>query len=222
MNVKLIAHTILVEDGHKVLPFLEEDYETTDLDHLGELAGRACYGSFDRPNPDTRENKDYLANIIRQGHFSVLAHASATFYISGASRSLTHELIRHRFLAFSEISQRYVDMEHSYTVIPPDLRYDWGLEELIRDHHARSLDLYDRVYDALQAQGKTRKEARQAARAVLPGGTNTNIVVSGNFRAFRDFIQQRDSDGADREIRELAREVKRQLKGIAPNSFQDL
>ena len=57
---------------------------------------------------------------------------------------------------------------------------------------------------------------------MLPGGTNTNIVVSGNFRAFRDFIQQRDSDGADREIRELAREVKRQLKGIAPNSFQDL
>lgn len=220
MKVDLIAYTILTGDDDDYLGF--SDFNVHDSDHLAEFAGRACYQSFNRPNPDTAENKDYLANILRQGHHSVLAHASATFYVTGVSRTLTHELIRSRFLAFSELSQRYVDMGTSYTVIPPAIRGDWALEELIRDHHDRSVNLYDRIVDALTAQGTTGKKARQAARAVLPGGTETRIVVSGNIRAWRDFIQQRNTEHADAEIREFAQEVLKHLKEVAPNSVQDL
>jgi len=201
----------------------------TDADELAEFGGRACYQAWERKNPKTATNEGYLANIIDQGHESVLAHASFSFYIEGVSRSLTHELIRHRFLAFSELSQRYVAMEDSYTVIPPLFRGD----ELAREYIQRAEDEAKNVYDLLvdlaekrlEDQGVTgfakRKQARQAARAVLPGGTETKILVSGNVRAWRDFIKQRWSVHADDEIRELAGEILSILQNYAPNSVQD-
>ena len=223
MLVKLIASTALEFDALDELDYLDDGSEFPFAsDHLAELAGRACYQSFNRPNPDTADNKGYLANILDKGHESVLAHASATFYVTGVSRTLTHELIRSRFLAFSELSQRYVDMGTSYTVVPPAIRGDWALEELIRDHHDRSVNLYDRIVDALAAQGVSGKKAREAARAVLPGGTETRIVVSGNLRAWRNFIKQRNTPHADAEIREFSQEVLKHLKEIAPNSVSDL
>jgi thymidylate synthase (FAD) len=66
-----------------------------------------------------------------------------------------------------------------------------------------------------------RKQARQAARAVLPNATETRIVVTGNYRAWRHFIAMRASEHADVEIRELAVECLRQLQRVAPNVFAD-
>jgi thymidylate synthase (FAD) len=66
-----------------------------------------------------------------------------------------------------------------------------------------------------------RKQARQAARAILPNATETRIVVTGNYRAWRHFVQLRATEQADLEIREIAVEVLRQLQGLAPNVFAD-
>jgi thymidylate synthase (FAD) len=66
-----------------------------------------------------------------------------------------------------------------------------------------------------------RKRARQAARAILPNATETRIVVTGNYRAWRHFIEMRATSHADVEIREIAVEVLRQLQGVAPNVFAD-
>ena len=104
-NVRLVAHTVLA-DG---FPDIEPQDGDTDADFLAEGAGRSCFQSWSRPNPKTRANRDYLANIIRQGHESTLEHASATFYITGVSRALLSELTRHRHLSYSVLSQRYVD-----------------------------------------------------------------------------------------------------------------
>lgn len=227
-RVQLLAHTVLTEDAYDVLDpdYLLKGYETTtsatSADHLAELAGRECYQSFDRPNEKTAANADYLANIIRQKHESVLAHASFTFRFTDVSRSLTHELIRSRFLAFSELSQRYMDMSDSYTVTPPLFRGDNGTEWEIRQHHAAAVELYDRLVERALARGVSRKRARQAARYVLPGGAETRIEVSGNVRAWRDFIAQRNTEHADDEIREVAAEVLRIIHIHAPNSVQDL
>src|SRR5678809_1358941 len=104
MRVILLAST--------KMDFAPPDYvwqsDVTDPDELAEAAGRLCYLSWERPNPDTATNEGYLTNIIAQRHFSVLEHASASFYIDGFTRNFTHELIRHRHLSFSEVSQRYV------------------------------------------------------------------------------------------------------------------
>lgn len=220
-RVTLLAHTVLTEEGEDLLPrdeVLSSPGYTYPADHLAEIAGRQCYESWSRPNPKTAANADYLANIIRQKHTSVLAHASFTFRLTGVSRSLTHELIRSRFLAVSEVSQRYVDMSQSYTVTPPALGPDYRLS----DHHDRSVDLYNELVDDLVSRGATRKQAREAARCVLPGGTETKMIVSGNVRAWIDFIQQRYSPGADSEIREIAKLILDILRDYAPNSVQHI
>lgn len=228
-RVTLLAHTVLTDAGENV-EGLERDYfaekghgYVSPADHLAEIAGRQCYESWSRPNPKTAANRDYLANVIRQNHTSVLAHASFTFRLRGVSRSLTHELIRHRFLAVSEVSQRYVDMSQSYTVAPPALR-ESGTAILsgVVENHRDAVKLYDLIVRDLVESGLTRKQARESARCVLPGGTETKMIVSGNVRAWRDFIQQRNAPGADAEIREIAGAILAVLNEYAPSSVADL
>ena len=100
---------------------------STDADGgqaLVEFAGRACYQSWSKPNPRTATNASYLKHIIDVGHFSVLEHASVSFYITGISRSCTHELIRHRHFSYSQLSQRYVPENDAQVVVPPGLEDD--------------------------------------------------------------------------------------------------
>lgn len=188
-------------------------------DRVAHFAGRACYQAWDMPREVTANDMGYLANILSQGHYSVLEHGSATFYIEGVSRNLTHELIRHRHLSYSELSQRYVDMTDALTVTPPALRlrYDDGLEKLSESDQSA----YTELVDTLLEEGYTRKQAREAARFYLPSGMETKIVVTGNHRAWRDMLHKRYSVHADAEIRELATELLRQLKSIAPGCYQD-
>lgn len=219
-RVTLLAHTVLTSEALDVID--RDNWTTSDADHLAEIAGRQCYESWSRPNPKTAANRDYLANIIRQHHTSVLAHASFTFRLTGVSRSLTHELIRHRFLAVSEVSQRYVDMNVSYSVIPPLFRGNDFAEEWIGDVETTAVDRYNALVDLAINDGATRKQAREAARCVLPGGTETKMIVSGNCRAWRDFVSLRATPHADAEIREIANAILSVLHEYAPASVADL
>src|SRR5690349_4088178 len=156
---------------------------------LVEFAGRACYQSWSKPNPRTATNASYVGHIIDVGHFSVLEHASVSFYITGLSRSCTHELIRHRHFSYSQLSQRYVPEDDSHVVAPPGIEGDPELMALF----AEAVDTSRAAYSALLAKLEAklgdqasatlrRKQARQAARAVLPNATETRIVVTGNYR----------------------------------------
>jgi len=216
MKVTLVAYTTV--NPLAIDEFMERDLDSGQADTLAEFAGRSCYQSFDKPNEATRANQDYLRNILEQGHFSVLEHASATFYLEGVSRNLTHELIRHRHLSFSELSQRFVDMSEYTAIMPPAM-------EPISD----PADWYDNLHekynvsvDSLVELGFPRKKAREAGRFYLPSGMETKMVVSGNHRAWRDVISKRISPHADAEIQLLAQELLRQLKEIAPNTYQDM
>ena len=197
-----------------------------DADELAEFAGRACYQSWNRPNPKTATNEGYLANILDHEHFSVLEHASATFYIEGVSRSLTHELIRHRHLSFSQLSQRYVDESESEMVKPPAVSEVDNLGgELSRKFYQATesaIHTYNHLVSCIEGAGFSRKQAREAARSVLPNATETKIVVTGNMRTWREVLLKRGSQHADAEIRQLALKLFEELKSIAPNSFQDL
>ncbi|MEB3068924.1 FAD-dependent thymidylate synthase [[Mycobacterium] vasticus] len=204
---------------------------STDADGgqaLVEFAGRACYQSWSKPNPRTATNATYLRHIIDVGHFSVLEHASATFYITGISRSATHELIRHRHFSFSQLSQRYVPEPDSRVVVPPGMEDDPELQEVLTAAADASHAVYTELLARLEAKFADqpgallrRKQARQAARAVLPNATETHIVVTGNYRAWRHFIAVRASEHADVEIRRLAVECLRQLVALAPAAFGD-
>lgn len=221
--------------GEPCIEGREDDQEWWDwlnslpnrADELAEAAGRLCYKSFNRPNPKTAENQTYLANIIAQQHFSVLEHASVTFYVTGASRNLLIELERHRHLSFSVVSQRYVDQNPFGYVVPPgfDKLDDYTAELLKEDlelHYERSMSLYNAIYDAMINAGVKRKEAREAARAALPGMIETEFYVTGNHRTWREILQKRMTPYADREIHQFANAVYEELKKIAPHTYQDL
>lgn len=196
---------------------------------LVEFAGRACYQSWHKPNPATATNAGYLRHILESGHFSVLEHGTATFYIAGVSRSFTHELIRHRHLSYSQMSQRFV-AEGGQVVVPEVIADDPELNRIFTRSVAAAQDAYRELVEGLEKrlaerEGLTptrrRKLVRQAARAVLPNATETRIVVTGNYRAWRHFVALRATAAADVEIREVAVEVLRQLQRHAPAVFGD-
>ncbi len=195
---------------------------------LVEFAGRACYQSWSKPNPKTATNVGYLRHIIDVGHLSVLEHATVSFYITGVSRSCTHELIRHRHFSYSQLSQRYVPEAGSRVVLPPGLEDDPDLQQLLTTAADASYGAYRALLGKLEAKFADqpnsvlrRKQARQAARAVLPNATETRIVVTGNYRAWRHFVAMRASEHADIEIRRLAIACLRELVDVAPAVFAD-
>lgn len=196
--------------------------------HLLEFAGRACYQSWGKPNPETATNLGYIRHILEVGHLSVLEHGSVSFYLSGVSRSFTHELVRHRHLSFSQLSQRYVNESDAAMVLPEVIDNDTDMTEVFKFAAVAAQQAYNKLVELLQLRyaavpDKTlrRKMARQAARAVLPNATETRIVVTGNYRAWRHFINLRATEHADLEIRTVAIEILRQLQENVPNVFAD-
>ena len=225
-EVTLLAHTTIDENVLDVDHMnvggtrMGLDESAMGVDTLAEFAGRACYRAERKPNPATRANKDYLANIIRQQHTSVLEHASASFYITGVSRALLAEITRHRHLSFSVQSQRFVDESNANIVVPPAIRDNDGaimiLEEVMDDVAPAYQDLVTYLVD----KGLPRKQAREAARAVLPNMTEVRMVVTGNLRAWRDVLTRRLAPAADAEMREVADLICTELEAIAPHSMQ--
>jgi thymidylate synthase (FAD) len=196
-------------------------FASTDADALGEAAGRICYQSWARKNPATASNVGYMANILDHGHHSVLEHSSVTFLVRGVSRSLLAELTRHRHLSFSVISQRYVRYDETEPVIPPAVK-GGEAENLVKYAYVHARAVYTAITAQLIEQGATRKQAREAARAVLPNAAPVDMVETGNLRAWRDVLGKRHSIHADAEIQEFAGLVLAQLRTVAPNSFQDI
>lgn len=195
---------------------------------LVEFAGRACYETFNKPNPRTATNAGYIRHIMEVGHMALLEHPTATLYVRGLSRSASHELIRHRHFSFSQLSQRFVHTEQAEVVIPPLIAQDERLRRLFMQAVDETRFAYDELLAALEEKLTDepnallrRKQARQAARAVLPNATETRIVVTGNFRTWRHFIGMRATEHADVEIRRLAVESLKILQEKAPVVFGD-
>ena len=195
---------------------------------LAEFAGRACYQSWSKPNPATATNAGYLRHLLEVGHLSVLEHGTVSMYLTGVSRSLSHELVRHRHFSYSQLSQRYVPEREAEMVEPAVIADDPELHALFLAATEAALTAYDQLLTGLEQRFADaphatlrRKQARQAARAVLPNATETRVVVTGNYRAWRHFVAMRASEHADVEIRALAIACLRELQRVAGNVFGD-
>ncbi len=222
--ISVLSRPVFAEPSHLPVTWLGE---STDGERLAEFAGRLCYMS--QKNPAKRETREYLENIKKQGHGSVLEHANYSLLLEGVSRSLTHELVRHRAgFAYSQLSQRYVDESTANFVMPPAIIGDEALEKA----WTRQVEEAQKAYVGLVEQLMTRyawvpdkvhrrKMAREAARGVLPNSTETKIVVTANARAWRTMLELRSSEGAEFEIRRCAVAILRILKDEAPAFFSD-
>ena len=216
-RVRLIAHTWAEYESRDIM---EWQHDSTDAEHLTTLAGRACYQSFHRPNEATKLDEDYLKRtLFEQGHYSIAEHASATFYLEGVSRAFTHELIRHRHLSYSQLSQRFVDESDAAYVVPPAMRGNVIAENALASSVEDALVSYDCAVGMLLHDGYSRKQAREAARAFLPNAVETKIVVSGNLRAWHEVTQRRMQPDADAEMQEVMALIYDELTEIAPAIF---
>ena len=204
---------------------------STDADGgqaLAEFAGRACYQAWDKANPATATNAGYLQHILQVGHLAVLEHATATFHLTGLSASVAHEIVRHRHLSCSQLSPRYQPTGDAPVSEPAAIAADPALHEQFvtavtaaTEAHTALLAGLERSLGGGAPAGLRAKQARQLARAVLPDATETQLVVTGNFRAWRHFVAVRGSEHADTEIRALALACLRGLTGLAPHVFAD-
>src|SRR5215208_4528033 len=146
--ISIIARPSFAEPPHLPVKWLGE---SSDGERLAEFAGRLCYMS--QKNPASRATREYLENIKKQGHGSVLEHASYSLLLEGVSRSLTHELVRHRAgFAYSQLSQRYVDESEANFVMPPAIIGDDALEKSWREQ----VEAAQKTYVALAEQLITR------------------------------------------------------------------
>jgi thymidylate synthase (FAD) len=222
--VTLIARPQFIEPEHLRVQWREPG---SSGEQIAEFAGRLCYMS--QRNPANRTTGEYLTNILKQGHGSVFEHAVYVVLVEGISRSLSHELVRHRAgFGYSQLSQRYVDESDAAFVVPPAIQGDeegeaaWLAQmEAAQASYVAAVNRLMERYSWVEDKVHRRKLAREAARSVLPNGTETKIVMSGNIRAWRGMLELRLGEGAEREIRRLAARILATLRAETPNFFRD-
>jgi thymidylate synthase (FAD) len=211
---------------------------------LSEFAGRLCYLSFSRGGIDghasvegRRSTNEYFEHVLEVAHGSILEHAIWSILFEGVSRTWTHEMVRHRAgYGFSQLSQRFVDESDVGFVVPPlilKLGENRAAYESWRMSCSESLGNYQELLANLgldmslsQAVGEPgtieKKRLREAAREVLLPCAETKILVTGNARAWRNFLEQRGASGASLEMIRSAEFVAPILKDEAPSIFQDV
>ena len=215
--------------------YLDDPTELPDSTQLCKTAGQTCYASFG-PRRTTNENAAaYIERLTSAGHGSVLEHSSFNFLLYGISRSVTHELVRHRAgVAFSQISQRYVSGTVLRFVERPEYQLDDELHELFEERADRAAAEYEAMAEQLlerqeggasmlTADFKTdaRKKVQQTARSLLPNETEAPMVFTGNVRALRHIIEMRADAHAESEIRNLALRIFLCLRTVDPILFGD-
>ncbi|MEK7520205.1 MAG: FAD-dependent thymidylate synthase [Patescibacteria group bacterium] len=214
--------------------YLNDD-PLTPAEQLSKTAGQLCYMSFGPKRTKNADAQKYFDNIKSSGHGSVLEHSNFSFLFYGISRSVTHELVRHRAgFGFSQVSQRYVSGSVVRFVERPEYASNKELHELFMRRIDEAAAQYAAVTEkllALQQSGQTilsadaktdlRKKIQQASRSLLPNETEAPIVTTANVRAWRHFIEMRANPHAETEIRALAFRVFECLQKSAPQLFHD-
>jgi thymidylate synthase (FAD) len=223
-------------DAHLQFPsYLEDPTPLPDGSQLSKIAGQLCYMSFTPRRSMNAQAKRYFDNLKFSGHGSVFEHANFSLLLYGISRSLTHELIRHRAgFGYSQLSQRFVSGKMLRFVERPEYQSDEQLHAQFLQRIDRSayeyavltnrlLEMQKSGTTILSAEDRTdlRKKVQQTARSVLPNETEAPIIVTGNTRAWRHVIEERASHHAETEIRALAIRILLCLQRADPFLFDD-
>ena len=154
-----------------------------------------------------------LKQVLNLGHTSVIEHTNFTFAISDVSRSLTHQLVRHRIASYAQQSQRYVDFKEPCYITPPKIEKN---KEMKRAYNLTMENIW-KEYNKLLEMGIPAEDAR----FVLPNAACTNIIVTMNARSLMNFFELRCCLHAQWEIRQLANKMLKEVKKIAPTIFKN-
>jgi len=214
---------------------------TPDPERTVAFAAKLCYSSSgieDLRDGLTEEKiSSFVKMLADMGHESPIEHVSFTFGIEGVSRSMTHQLVRHRLASYSQKSQRYVTEGAFEYIIPPEIEKNEEAKKLFVDTMNADQAAYDKIADALKkkhtqtflAEGKdektalrmAEKKAIEDARFVLPNACETKIVVTMNARTLMNFFHHRCCSRAQWEIKEVADLMLKEVSAVAPNLFKN-
>jgi thymidylate synthase (FAD) len=187
---------------------------TPNPDAVVAAAARLCYSAVDidtiRQRLKGPKAAELVAKLIAMGHESPLEHVSFTFGIEGVSRALSHQLVRHRMASYSQQSQRYVKFQHFEYVTPPSILAD----EKTKAKYELAMDYLSQVYEEL-----LQTTPAEDARYVLPNACTTKLVATMNARSLYNFFNLRSCRRAQWEIQQLAWEMLKQVKAVAPAVF---
>jgi thymidylate synthase (FAD) len=183
---------------------------TPDAQKVIEQAGRTCWRSFEKAGDNSQDG--FIRRLIAMEHESPLEHAYATFRIRGCSRAMTHQLVRHRLMAVSQQSQRYVDESQFEYVVPETMP-----QEYLDDFH-NDMKTIQQMYQKWRDRGLKKEDAR----FVLPNACTSEIVVSANFREWRHIFKLRLSKKAQWELRNVCKMMLNILHKQAPACFEDI
>ncbi len=191
---------------------------TKNPEDTAAAAARLCYSPSDIDDIikkyDTASNTALIKMILASGHHSVIEHVSFTFGIQGISRVTTHQLVRHRVASYSQQSQRYVLFKDKLDCIVPDTIRD---DEAALNKYMESFEYAYKVYKELVDMGIPQEDARY----VLPNGAETKIIVTMNARELLHFFKLRCCRRAQKEIRDMAKEMLILAKQKSPTIFND-
>lgn len=213
-------------------------------------AAKLCYSAVGVDEISEGLTEESTAKFIKMlssyGHESPMEHVSFTFAIEGVSRSLTHQLVRHRVASYSQQSQRYVKLAAFEYIIPPAIAANEECKAIFINAMKKDQEDYDKLVEILKAENlnkaveqykadkkveeltekelkglssKAEKKAIEDARYVFPNACETKIIVTMNARELKHFFRHRCCDRAQWEIRDMADEMLRQVKAVAPNIF---
>ena len=197
MNVKLIGYT-------------------PDPEKIPAMAAKLTHSKTkpeDLVESSDKELNTILEHVLNVGHTSVIEHTSFTFAISDVSRSLTHQLVRHRIASYAQQSQRYVDFKEPNYVTPPKIAKNKDMKEA----YEKTMDKIWEEYNNLLELGVPAEDSR----FVLPNAACTNIIVTMNARSLMNFFELRTCMHAQWEIRKLANKMLVIVKKVAPIIFKD-
>lgn len=195
-------------------------------------AAKLCYSAVGieeiQENLTKESTEKFLNMLVSYGHESPIEHVSFTFAVEGVSRSLTHQLVRHRIASFSQQSQRYVRLNQFQYVVPPEIEKDSEAKAIFIKSMEEAQKSYDSIVEILKKkyiekgmkQLSAEKKAIEDARYVFPNACETKIIFTMNARSLMNFFKHRCCNRAQWEIRALANEMLKQVKGVAPVLFK--
>ena len=235
--VFLIGETRMVEEGFQA--YLNhigaEQWHSdapTEAEKIVEVYGRLCYRSWEPGmNPNVtkvrKENREYLANIIKVKHGSVIEHSYLNFIFADVSRVFTHELVRHRAgVAISQESLRFVQLEDLGQWLPTVIRENMEAVEIFNRTFEELENLQLKLAQVFSLDDpalpfEQKKVVTSAMRRIAPIGLSTTIGWTVNFRALRWILEMRTHESAEEEIRLVFGRVGQIVTERYPNMFGD-
>src|SRR3954452_1732946 len=156
------------------------------------------------------KQQDLLRAFIESGHASTIEHINFTFAITGVTRTLSHQLVRHRAgVAFDQQSQRYLNYKRPSYMVPGSLA---DAPDDLRDRFTAEMDESLAFYGEMLEAGIPGEDAR----FVMPNATRTNLIMTANLRALIHMSGLRLCTMAQWEIRRLFQLIRHEVFTVSP------